>query len=42
MKDRTGPVWRIGTLGRGEDVRKGCRQVNVEEILYTHVCKWKT
>jgi hypothetical protein len=25
----------------GEDIRKGCRRVNVMEILCTHVCKWR-
>jgi hypothetical protein len=24
-----------------EDIRKGCRRVNMVEILCTHVCKWK-
>jgi hypothetical protein len=31
----TGPVWVVGTL------EKGCRRVNMVQILYTHVCKWK-
>jgi hypothetical protein len=31
----------VGTTGRGEDIRKECRRVNVVEIVYTHVCKWK-
>jgi hypothetical protein len=31
----------IGTCGRGEDIRKGCRRVNMVEILGTHVSKWK-
>jgi hypothetical protein len=26
---QTGPVWRFGTSGRGEDVRQGCRRVNM-------------
>jgi hypothetical protein len=25
----------------GEDIRKGCTRVNMVEILFTHVCKWK-
>jgi hypothetical protein len=29
----------IGTNGRVEDVRKGCRRVNMVEIIYTYV--WK-
>jgi hypothetical protein len=31
------PVWGVGTSGRGEDIRKGCRRVNMVDILYTHV-----
>jgi hypothetical protein len=27
----------LDTSGRGEDIRKGCRRVNVMEILCTHV-----
>jgi hypothetical protein len=30
-----------GTSGRGEDVGKGCVRVNIVQLLYTHVCKWK-
>jgi hypothetical protein len=30
-----------GTSGRGEEVGKGCGNVNVVQILCTHVCKWK-
>jgi hypothetical protein len=29
------------TSGRGEDVGKGCRRMNMVQILCTHVCKWK-
>jgi hypothetical protein len=25
----------------GEDVGKGCRRVNMVQILCIHVCKWK-
>jgi hypothetical protein len=32
-----GPVWRIDISGRGEDIRKGCRKVNVVEIVCSHV-----
>jgi hypothetical protein len=31
----------FGTNGRGEDIRKRCRKVNMVEILCTHICKWK-
>jgi hypothetical protein len=27
--------------GRGEDIRKGYKRVNMVEILCTHVWKWK-
>jgi hypothetical protein len=26
---------------REEDAGKGCRRVNMVQILCTHVCKWK-
>jgi hypothetical protein len=32
---------RVGTTGRREEVDKGCRKVNMVQILCTHVCKWK-
>jgi hypothetical protein len=38
---RTGPAWGVGTGRRGEKVRRGCRRVNMVQILCTHVCKWK-
>jgi hypothetical protein len=31
----------VGTSGRGEDIRKGFRRVNMVEILCPHVWKWK-
>jgi hypothetical protein len=32
----------FGTSGGGvEDVGKGCRRVNIMQILCTHICKWK-
>jgi hypothetical protein len=31
----------VGTSGRGEVAEKGCRKVNIVQILCTHVCKWK-
>jgi hypothetical protein len=30
-----------GTSGRGEEVGKSWERVNVMQILYTYVCKWK-
>jgi hypothetical protein len=37
-----GPVGGgIGTTGSGEDVGKGCRRVNMVQILCVHICKWK-
>jgi hypothetical protein len=30
-----------GTSRRREKVRKGCRRVNMVEILCTQVCKWR-
>jgi hypothetical protein len=43
---RTGGQNRSCLLGwyqwKGEDVRKGCRKVNMVQILCVHVCKWKT
>jgi hypothetical protein len=41
QKGRTGPVWGTGASGKGEDVGKGCRRVNMAQILYIHICKWK-
>jgi hypothetical protein len=31
----------VGISGRGEDVEKGCGSVNMVQILYTYVYKWK-
>jgi hypothetical protein len=33
--------WVAGISGRGEDIRKGYKRVNMVEILGTHVYKWK-
>jgi hypothetical protein len=33
-------LW-IGISGRRENIRKGCKRVNLVEILCTHVQKWK-
>jgi hypothetical protein len=30
-----------GTSGRAEDIREGCRKVNVVAKLCIHVLKWK-
>jgi hypothetical protein len=37
QEGRTGPVGGVGTSGKGADIRKGCRRVNVVEILGTYV-----
>jgi hypothetical protein len=39
QEGKTDAVWgrRGDTSVRGEDVRKGCRRVNMVEILRTHV-----
>jgi hypothetical protein len=31
----------VVTHERGEDIGKGCRRVNIVQILCTHECKWK-
>jgi hypothetical protein len=41
QEDKTGPVWGVGTSAKREDRRKGHRRLNMVEILYTHVQKWK-
>jgi hypothetical protein len=41
QEGKTGPIWRVGTNGREEDLEKGCRRVNMVEILCTHVYKWE-
>jgi hypothetical protein len=41
QEDKTGPVLWVGSRGKGEDIRKGCRRVNMVEILYILVCKWR-
>jgi hypothetical protein len=28
-------------VGIVEDIKKGCRRVNMVEILCTYICKWK-
>jgi hypothetical protein len=29
------------TSDKEEDVGEGCRRMNMIQIVYTHVCKWK-
>jgi hypothetical protein len=31
---KTGPVWGLLLVGRGKDIRKGCRRVNMVEAEY--------
>jgi hypothetical protein len=33
--------WGVHASGRGEEMEKGCRRVDIVQILCTHVCKWK-
>jgi hypothetical protein len=35
------PAWDGGCQKEGEEVEKGCRKVNMMQILHTHICKWK-
>jgi hypothetical protein len=37
QEGKTGPVWGVVTNGRGEDIRKEYKRVNMVEILRTHV-----
>jgi hypothetical protein len=41
QEGRTGPGWVGGNSGRGEEMKKEGRRVNVVQILCIHVCKWK-
>jgi hypothetical protein len=36
-----GQNWRVWYQWEGEEVGKGCRRVNMVQILCIHVCKWK-
>jgi hypothetical protein len=36
--EQSGELVPVG-VGSGEDLGKGCRRVNIVQILYTHVCK---
>jgi hypothetical protein len=40
---KTGPLYAGGAHQneRREDIRKGCRRVNMVGISYIHVLKWK-
>jgi hypothetical protein len=37
QEGKTGPVWGLGTSGKEEDKRKGCRRMSVLETLCTHI-----
>jgi hypothetical protein len=39
QESETDPAWGFGSSGRGEDVGKGCRRVNMVQTLCTQVCK---
>jgi hypothetical protein len=43
QEGETGPAgWRgVATSGRGEEVGKGCKRVNMVQILCAHECKWE-
>jgi hypothetical protein len=41
IKRETDPVWIDGTNGKGEEVGKGHRRVNMVQILCEHIRKWK-
>jgi hypothetical protein len=42
QKGKTCPIWGFGTSQRGENTRKGCRRLNIVEILYIyHLWIWK-
>jgi hypothetical protein len=34
---KTDPDWEVGTNGRREGIRKGCKRLNVVEIVCIHV-----
>jgi hypothetical protein len=37
---RTSPAWGLVT-SQSRKVEKRCGRMNMVQILYTHVCKWK-
>jgi hypothetical protein len=39
--ERTNSASGIDTSGRGEEAGKGCKRVNIVQILCTHDCKRK-
>jgi hypothetical protein len=41
QEGRTSPVWGIFSSGKRYDMERGCRRVNMVQILCTHGCKWK-
>jgi hypothetical protein len=43
QEGQTGPAWGVRWLVpvEREEVGKGCRRVNMVQILCTQVCKWK-
>jgi hypothetical protein len=41
QKGKICSVWEVGASGKGENIRKRYRRVNMLEILCVHVCKWK-
>jgi hypothetical protein len=41
QKGSIGPVWGVGINGKGDDMGKGCRRVNMVKILCIHMCKWE-
>jgi hypothetical protein len=41
QEGRTGPAWGGGTSGKGEDVGRGCRRVNMVQIFVHVYVTWK-
>jgi hypothetical protein len=39
QESKIGSVWGVETSRSGEDIRKGCRRVNIVEILCIYVYK---
>jgi hypothetical protein len=36
-----GPAWGVGTSGKWEEVRKGCKKMNIVQILCIHILNEK-
>jgi hypothetical protein len=36
QEGKTGPGWELAPVGRGKDMKKGCRRVNMVEALCSH------